>query len=203
MNLRKLKGVKRGVRTKTNNGVRRLVRGGKRRVIRKQGKRQRVNKGRNRRVNTVRRRRGVNRVRNGYNHHGLGEYSFNSKVPARELFRQRGYGKFIRQRGYGTLISQRGYSVYNHPTHQGAGIGYLFRCFIKLAKPLLRKGVQLAKPIAVRSGKALLKEAMHSGKDVVSDIINERNVKSSLKKRSGEMGKRIGRRTLASLMKRL
>ena len=66
---------------------------------------------------------------------GLGEYSFGSTIPSRELFRQRGYRSFIKQRGYNVLM---------HPRQRGEGIGSIFRSFIRIAKPLFRKGIAYA-----------------------------------------------------------
>lgn len=134
---------------------------------------------------------------------GNGEYSYGSKVPSRHILKQNGKGAYIRQRGYGPYIAQRGYGQYQFPNQHGAGIGSLFRSFIRIAKPLLSRGIQLAKPHAMRAGKELVKEVVHSGKDVVSDILASEDPKTSIKKRSKEAGKRIGRKSLNTLMRQL
>ena len=141
---------------------------------------------------------------------GYGEHSYGSTVPSRELFRQRGYQsrrELFRQRGYQTLFKQRGYNpsrLIQYPKQQGRGIGSLFRSFIRIAKPLVKKSLIHAKPLATRAAKSLAKEVAKTGKDIITDSLAEnKNLKESFKHRSKELRNRVGKKTLEHLLEKL
>ena len=127
------------------------------------------------------------------------------------MVRQRGYGRMVRQRGYGgaRLVRQRGYgNRIIYPLQRGDGIGSIFRSFfrlakpliksgLKIAKPLVKKGARIAKPYVKKAGKYAAREAMKSGREAISDIIEGKNVKQTLKNR----GKQYANRGVNTLMK--
>jgi len=74
---------------------------------------------------------------------------------------------------------------YGGKNYRGGGIGNLLAGLGRIALPLLKTG-----------GKALLKESVNSGVNVIKDVLSGQSVASSLKTRSKEAGKRLFERAL-------
>ena len=100
--------------------------------------------------------------------------------------RNRGVNKPLNVRGYGLLPMYRG-----QRRQRGYGVGGLFSNFIRILKPVLKKGLRTISKAGkkfiesntVKSvGEEVKKGLIKSGKDIVADVIEGKNVKESLNK---------------------
>ncbi|GBM67577.1 hypothetical protein AVEN_73706-1 [Araneus ventricosus] len=71
---------------------------------------------------------------------------------------------------------------------KGYGLGGIFRRFFRAARPFLVKG-----------GKALGKEALVTGTNVVNDVVSGEDIKTATKRRSKEAGKNLARKAIGKV----
>ena len=87
---------------------------------------------------------------------------------------------FLSQSGAG------GINVFSGPRYmRGRGLGSILGGLGRVLLPLLKRG-----------GRVLLKEGLRTGTDIVGDVLDGQNFKSSLKKRGREGGERIVHRAM-------
>ena len=73
----------------------------------------------------------------------------------------------------------------------GEGFGDVFKAAFKIGKPLLKSALKATKPLLKKSAKRLGKAALKTGSSVISDVLEGKNLKSSIKKRSGNEFERL------------
>ena len=81
---------------------------------------------------------------------------------------------YVDQAGHGLPVFVGGRN------YRGAGLGNVLAGIGRVIMPLIKKG-----------GKAILNEGLRTGANVVQDLIAGRNVKTALKRRAEESGKRL------------
>ena len=92
------------------------------------------------------------------------------------------------QTGKGTL------DIYNASTLQrGHGLGDIIKGALKLGKPLLRSAFKAAKPLLKKGAKRVGKAALSSGSAVLGDLLEGKNLKKSVKKRTGREFEKLKR----------
>ena len=89
----------------------------------------------------------------------------------------------VGQMGYGDLPGYRG-SRYQ----RGYGIGSLLGSLFRAATPLLKSGA-----------KALVKQGARFGTEVVSDVIEGRNIKEAARERGAQVARRVGRKAVGKV----
>ena len=67
----------------------------------------------------------------------------------------------------------------------GEGFGDIFKAAFKIGKPLLKSALKATKPLLKKSAKRLGKAALNTGTSVLGDVLEGKNLKASIKKRSG------------------
>lgn len=108
------------------------------------------------------------------------------------------YDYFNNQTGGGDFIG-------DYRRQVGTGLGALFssiaRAVIPLAKtagraiiPLARRATKTLAPIAKSAAKSAIKGAVSAGADVLSDVLNDKDFKSSVQQRSSERVKHFKRK---------
>ena len=87
-------------------------------------------------------------------------------------------GAYKWQRGYG-------HHVYLRPSQKGRGLGGILRGIFRMLKPIVKTGVKtgirMAKPALKKIGKRAIKEGGMMMTDVGKDMIDGKNIKSSIK----------------------
>ena len=84
-----------------------------------------------------------------------------------------------------------GLSVFaGNRTQAGHGLGNILGGLARMVIPIIRKG-----------GKSVLKEGIRAGVDVLGDISQGENIKSSLKRRAQESGSRIVNKAARTILK--
>ena len=73
----------------------------------------------------------------------------------------------------------------------GEGFGDVFKAAFKIGKPLLKSALKATKPLLKKGAKRLGKAALKTGSSVISDVLEGKNLKSSIKKRSGNEFERL------------
>ena len=86
----------------------------------------------------------------------------------------------------------------------GEGFGDVFKAAFKIGKPLLKFALKATKPFLKKGAKRLGKAALKTGSSVISDVLEGKNLKSSIKKRSGNEFERLkndGINTIQSVLR--